>query len=88
MKFNKDSKVLQYKVQTWEFERGWGSRPDFAEYFDEKEDAMKWKNEFNSKNTEDVAPDWYMIAYDPVVVDVEVSKLAKLNPNSKYLELI
>ena len=58
-----------WRVQVWEYERGWGSRPDFHEDFDDKEDAIKWRDEFNSKNTEAVVPDWYMVAKDPVLVD-------------------
>lgn len=51
-----------YKVQLIEYERGWGSKVDETKYFDTKESAMTFVNEFNSKNTSPVAPDWYMVA--------------------------
>ncbi len=52
-------------VTIYEYERDWGSRVDEVKPFDNKEDAIKYKEDFNSKNTAEVAPDWYMVASDP-----------------------
>ena len=45
-----------------EFERGWGSRVDEVIYFDTEQNAKAYAKEFNSLNTQDTAPDWYMVA--------------------------
>lgn len=56
------------KVEIIESERGWGSKVDEVKYFEAEtsEEALKVANEFcknyNSKNTEEVVPDWYMYA--------------------------
>ena len=62
---------LGIKVDVWEYERGWGRRLDFTRYFeiDKMLDAIAYTKEFNSGNTSRTAPDWYMQANDPVVVD-------------------
>ena len=64
----------KYRVRYTEYERGWGSRPDGFRDFDSKAEAEDHQNEFNSKNTEPHAPDWYMIAETPVFVDADVTK--------------
>lgn len=51
-----------HRVDIIEFERGWGSRVDETVYFDNKAEAVKYCDDFNSKNTEKTVPDWYMIA--------------------------
>lgn len=48
-----------YRVDLIEYERGWGSKLDETLYFDNEAEARK---DFNSKNTDLLAPDWYMIA--------------------------
>ena len=60
----------KWRVWVWEYERGWGSKPDFHKDFDEQVDAEKFRDEFNSQNTETTVPDWYMAAHDPVLVDL------------------
>jgi hypothetical protein len=50
------------KVFIMEYERGWGSRVDEVKEFPTREEAVKFANEFNSRNTEKVVPDWYMVA--------------------------
>lgn len=55
-------KEKPFKVNVWEYERGWGSKIDSVEGFDSKEEADKFIEKFNSKNTEEVTPDWYMVA--------------------------
>ena len=51
-----------FKVVITEHERGWGSRVDGIKYFDNEQEARDYCTKFNSRNTEKVAPDWYMVA--------------------------
>ena len=51
-----------FKVALLEFERGWGSKIDEIKGFDTKEEADTFIKEFNSYNTSETVPDWYMIA--------------------------
>ena len=51
-----------YRVDTIEFERGWGSRVDETLYFDNEEEARKVCDDFNAGNTATTVPDWYMVA--------------------------
>lgn len=53
---------IQHVVHLMEYERGWGSRVDEVLYFDTWEEAHSYIKEFNSKNTEAEAPNWYMVA--------------------------
>ena len=64
----------KYRVRYTEYERGWGSRPDGFDDFDTLLEAKAKKTEFNAQNTESSAPDWYMIAEEPVLVDPDVTK--------------
>ena len=59
---------MKFKVNFWEYERGWGSRIDFTETYDTYEKAAQVRDEFNAKNTEKVVPDWYMVAKGPYEV--------------------
>ena len=52
---------FKFCVDYWEYERGW-SRIDSSKEFDTYEEAVKDIEEFNSRNKEQNAPDWYMIA--------------------------
>ena len=51
-----------YRVDIIESERGWGSKIDETIYFDNEAEAREYCQKFNSRNTEAVAPDWYMRA--------------------------
>ena len=51
-----------FKVEVWEYERGWGAKLDEVLHFDNETEAKEFVNRYNSKNTEKVAPDWYMVA--------------------------
>lgn len=53
---------MKYKVSIMEYERGWGAKLDSVEEFDDEEKALEFIRTFNSRNTEAVAPDWYMVA--------------------------
>ena len=56
------SRPVGFRVDIIESERGWGSKIDETIYFDNEEEAIKYCKDFNSENTEAVAPDWYMRA--------------------------
>ena len=64
----------KYRVRYTEYERGWGSRPEGFTDFDTLEEAKKAQQKFNAQNTAPSAPDWYMIAENPVFVDADVTK--------------
>lgn len=66
------------RVLLIEYERGWGSRIDEALYFKDVNKASAYVEDFNSKNTEKVVPDWYMIAEGPNIVQVKDDDFAKL----------
>lgn len=61
----------KYSVAFYEYERGWGSRFDSEEFYETYEEAEKRMREFNSKNNQDSAPDWYMVAKEPKLVDLD-----------------
>lgn len=63
---------MAYKRQVFliESERGWGSKVDEILYFDNDQLAKDYIKEFNSKNTANSAPDWYMRAELGSIVDV------------------
>lgn len=54
--------TFKFKVQIREFERGWGNKIDEIKEFNTAEEANTFITEFNSNNTEDTVPDWYMQA--------------------------
>ena len=54
--------IKKHIVEIIESERGWGSRVDETLEFDTKEEAIEYCKNYNSKNTEEHAPDWYMRA--------------------------
>ena len=56
------TKPVGYRVDLIEYERGWGSKIDETLYFDNEQEARKYCEDFNAKNTATVVPDWYMIA--------------------------
>jgi hypothetical protein len=55
-----------WKVEIIESERGWGQKVEEVKFFDNQKDATTFVNEFNSRNKEDIVPDWYMYATRPV----------------------
>lgn len=66
-----------WKVTIIESERGWGQRVDEVKEFKDYETAKKFQLEFNSHNVEDEAPDWYMVARDPVFDSTEIDAWLK-----------
>lgn len=61
-KFQINRKGKKYRINIWEFERGWGSKIDSTESFDTYEEAAKRVRDFNKRNDKDHVPDWYMVA--------------------------
>lgn len=53
---------MKYKADIWEYERGWGSRLEETKVFDTEEERDLFIKNFNARNTEASAPDWYMVA--------------------------
>ena len=62
--------AIKYFVTLTEYERDWGSKVDSIREFSTAEEAMAYYREFNSKNTEEYVPDWYMVASFPVMREV------------------
>ena len=59
---------MKFRVDIFESERGWGTKLDEIKYFESEDAAQKsfeFVDEFNSKNNETTAPDWYMYANPP-----------------------
>jgi len=52
-------KEQKYLVDIIESERGWGSKVDETLEFDTEQEAKDYCKEYNKRNKEDVAPDWY-----------------------------
>lgn len=52
----------KFRVNIWEYERGWGSKIDSTEKFDTKELAIEFIVRYNAINTASTVPDWYMVA--------------------------
>ena len=68
------------KIAVIESERDWGRKVDDWMVCLTAEDAKKFEKEFNSKNTELVAPDWYMqVEGDPKPIDLTDSQYEALN---------
>jgi hypothetical protein len=51
-----------FRVDIMEYEKGWGCKLDSVKYFDTEKSAKEFCTNFNSQNTEEVAPSWYMVA--------------------------
>ena len=64
----------KYRIRYTEYERGWGSRNDGFKDFNTLDEAKTAADAFNAQNTAPTAPDWYMVASEPVFVDADVTK--------------
>lgn len=60
-----NDKELPWKVNVIESEAGWGRKIDEVRYFETKDKAITFKDEFNSHNTSTTVPSWYMVAEGP-----------------------
>jgi len=56
---------MPWKVVILESERGGGQSVVDVRYFDTENEANEFETTFNSKNTEKIIPDWYMVAMPP-----------------------
>jgi hypothetical protein len=56
-----------WKVVIIESERGWGQKVDEVKTFKTLKEAKAFQESFNADNTAEVAPDWYMVAMNPVL---------------------
>jgi hypothetical protein len=54
-------KNLAYRIPVIESEKGWGRKIDDYMVCLTSEDCLEYKKDFNSENTDDVTPDWYMV---------------------------
>jgi len=62
---------LVVKVAVIESERGWGRKIDDYMVCLNVLDAFLFEKEFNSKNTAESTPDWYMqVEGDPTPIDI------------------
>lgn len=62
--------TMKFRVDILESERGWGSRIDESIFFDDATAAWEYVENYNKKhNPPGPAPDWYMVALDPVKVE-------------------
>lgn len=58
---------MTWKVDICESERGWGQRLDETCEFTNYQEALEFSEDFNSKNTQDTVPDWYLYAGKPYI---------------------
>jgi len=70
------------KVPVLEYERGWGSKVDDHMICLDNSIATKFVAEFNSKNTDAVTPDWYMVANSPEIFEATDSQIIALKETS------
>ena len=63
----------KYRVTLWESERGWGRKPFLDRDFLSLAEADAYYQAENAKNTEAVAPSYYIYAERPVLVDIDVN---------------
>jgi hypothetical protein len=61
-KIYSESRISAYKVAVIESEVGWGVKIDDHMVCLSVEDALNFKEEFNSDNNSPTVPDWYMYA--------------------------
>jgi len=61
----------RWRVDTWEYERGWGRRDMGTSFFDTEDEAKKYVKEYNAPNTLAEAPDCYFTADTPKKVMVD-----------------
>lgn len=75
---------LAVKIPVIESEAGWGRKVDDHMVCLSNEDAFAFRDEFNSKNTSETTPDWYMqVEGDPVAVDLTEAQYTALSSSEK-----
>jgi hypothetical protein len=63
----------RYRVTLREYERGWGSKHWSDTDFLTLKEAEEFRDKENAKNTSPTAPDWYVQAGDPYLVDIDIN---------------
>lgn len=72
------------KVPVVESEAGWGRKIDDYMVCLTVEDAKKFEKEFNSKNTADSTPEWYMqVEGDPEPIDITDKQYKRLKKDKR-----
>lgn len=61
---------MYYAVYIVESEAGWGQRVDETVYFDDKQKAILFVNDYNKVNNAAAVPSWYMYAEYPQQIGV------------------
>ncbi len=61
----------RWRVDCWEYERGWGRREMGTSFFDSETAANEYVADYNKDNTADEAPDCYFTADSPRKVMVD-----------------
>lgn len=62
---------VAYKIAVYDSERGWGKKLDDYIVCPSAEEGLKFQKDFNSKNIDDVTPDFYSICEgDPTPIEV------------------
>lgn len=57
---------MPWKVNIYEYERGFGRRLEGTETFQERETADAFVEDYNAGNTAEIVPDCYFKASEPV----------------------
>jgi len=72
------------KIPVIESESGWGRKIDDYMVCLTTEDANAFKKEFNSKNTSDTVPDWYMtVEGEPELANLTDEQFDKLKEDKR-----
>lgn len=76
---NRKTQYSAVKIAVIESEAGWGRKIEDWMVCLSVEDAKTFKKEFNSKNTQDSAPEWYMqVEGEPKPIDLTEKQFLKL----------
>jgi len=75
---------LAAKIAVFESEKGWGRKLDDWMVCLSSSEAHAFKQEFNSNNTSDTVPEWYMQAEgDPEPINLTFNQYMKLKDNKR-----
>lgn len=78
------TKLAASKIAVIESELGWGRKIDDYMVCLTQEDSLKFKKEFNSENTDETTPDWYMVCEgDPIPVDLSENQYSELEKEGR-----
>ncbi len=53
---------IKFRVEIWEYDSWSGPEHDSTKEFDDEKSALEYIKQVNSKNTEEKAPDFYIVA--------------------------